>query len=35
MLAWKKPGAADYGYIPRSLIGRPPAGTLAQLQTKE
>ena len=24
MLAYKKPGAADYGYVPRSLIGRPP-----------
>ncbi|WP_143133490.1 PA14 domain-containing protein [Pseudoduganella namucuonensis] len=35
MLAWKKPGATDYGYIPRSLIGRPPAGTLPQVQTKE
>ncbi|KQZ27052.1 PA14 domain-containing protein [Duganella sp. Root1480D1] len=28
MLAWKKPGAADYAYVPRSLIGRPPSGTL-------
>jgi hypothetical protein len=35
MLAWKKPGAADYGYLPRSLIGRPPAGMLAALQPKE
>lgn len=32
MLAWKKPGAADYGYLPRSLIGRPPAGTLTIAQ---
>lgn len=32
MLAWKKPGAADYGYLPRSLIGRPPAGTLTVAQ---
>jgi hypothetical protein len=32
MLAWKKPGAADYSYVPRSLIGRPPAGTLPPLQ---
>lgn len=35
MLAWKKPGAADYSYVPRSLIGRPPAGTLPQIQPKE
>jgi len=35
MLAWKKPGAADYGYLPRSLIGRPPAGMLKTLQPKE
>ena len=34
MLAWKKPGAADYGYLPRSLIGRPPAGMLRALQPK-
>ncbi|KQV40850.1 PA14 domain-containing protein [Massilia sp. Root335] len=34
MLAWKKPGAADYGYLPRSLIGRPPAGMLKALQPK-
>lgn len=25
MLAWKRPGAADYQYLPRSLIGRPLA----------
>jgi hypothetical protein len=35
MLAWKKPGAADYSYVPRSLIGRPPAAMLAALQAKE
>ncbi|CAN7333226.1 PA14 domain-containing protein [Pseudoduganella sp. LjRoot289] len=35
MLAWKKPGAADYSYVPRSLIGRPPAAMLAQLQPKD
>jgi hypothetical protein len=35
MLAWKKPGAADYSYVPRSLIGRPPAGMLPPIQTKE
>jgi len=35
MLAWKKPGAADYSYVPRSLIGRPPAAMLAPLQPKE
>jgi hypothetical protein len=35
MLAWKKPGAADYSYVPRSLIGRPPAGTLPQIQPKD
>jgi hypothetical protein len=35
MLAWKKPGAADYGYLPRSLIGRPPAGMLAARQPNE
>jgi hypothetical protein len=34
MLAWKKPGAADYGYLPRSLIGRPPAGLLRAFQPK-
>jgi hypothetical protein len=31
MLAWKKPGATDYGYLPRSLIGRPPDGMLTAL----
>jgi hypothetical protein len=35
MLAWKKPGAADYGYLPRSLIGRPPSGMLTALQPKD
>jgi hypothetical protein len=35
MLAWKKPGGAGYNYVPRSLIGRPPAGTLPPLQSKE
>jgi hypothetical protein len=35
MLAWKKPGAADYGYLPLGLIGRPPAGTLPPIQPKE
>jgi hypothetical protein len=35
MLAWKKPSAADYGYLPRSLIGRPPAGMLTALKPKE
>jgi hypothetical protein len=25
MLGWKKTGAADYQYIPRRLLGRPPA----------
>ncbi|WP_143133241.1 PA14 domain-containing protein [Pseudoduganella namucuonensis] len=35
MLAWKKPGMADYGYIPRSLIGRPPGAMLASSQPKE
>ncbi len=35
MLAWKRPGMTDYGYIPRSLIGRPPAGSLPTIQTKE
>jgi len=35
MLAWKKPGAADYSYVPRSLIRRPPAGTLPPIQSKE
>lgn len=35
MLAWKKPGAADFSYVPRSLIGRPPAGMLAAIQSKE
>jgi hypothetical protein len=35
MLAWKKPGAADYSYLPRSLIGRPPAGTLPPIRPKE
>jgi hypothetical protein len=35
MLAWKKPGAADYSYLPLSLIGRPPAGTLPQIHPKE
>jgi hypothetical protein len=35
MLAYKKPGAADYGYLPRSLIGRPPASMLPPIQSKE
>lgn len=35
MLAWKKPGAAEYSYVPRSLIGRPPAGMLPPIQSKE
>ena len=35
MLAWKKPGAAEYSFVPRSLIGRPPPDTLAALQPKE
>lgn len=35
MLAWKKPGMTDYGYIPRSLIGRPPGAVLASIQPKE
>ncbi len=35
MLAWKKPGAADYGYLPRSLIARPPEGMLTALKPKE
>jgi hypothetical protein len=35
MLAWKKPGAADYSYLPRSLIGRPPAGMLPAIQSRE
>jgi hypothetical protein len=35
MLAWKKPGAADYSYVPRNLIGRPPAAMLAPLQAAE
>jgi hypothetical protein len=35
MLAWKKPGAADYSYVPRSLIGRPPAGTLPPILPRE
>jgi len=34
MLGWKKPGAADFVYLPRNLIGRPPAGTLAALEAK-
>ena len=35
ILGWRKPGAADFDYLPRKLIGRPPAGTLAALQPKE
>ena len=35
ILGWRKPGAADFDYLPRKLIGRPPAGTLAALQSKE
>ena len=35
ILGWRKPGAADFDYLPRKLIGRPPAGTLAELQPKE
>ena len=35
MLVWKKPGAADYHYLPRGVIGRPPAGLLTAFQPKE
>jgi len=35
MLAWKKPGAADYSYLPRSLIGRPAAGMPPPIQSRE
>jgi hypothetical protein len=35
MLAWRKPGVADFGYLPRSLIGRPPAGTLPPIAKTE
>ncbi|USX24217.1 PA14 domain-containing protein [Oxalobacteraceae bacterium OTU3CINTB1] len=35
ILGWRKPGAADFDYLPRKLIGRPPAGTLAALLPKE
>ena len=35
MLGWRKPGAADFDYLPRKLLGRPPAGMLAELQPKE
>jgi hypothetical protein len=35
MLAWKKPGAADYSYLPRSLLGRPPAGALPPIQHRD
>ena len=31
MLGWKKPGAADFDFLPRKLIGRPPAGLMAAL----
>ena len=34
ILGWRKPGAADFDYLPRKLIGRPPAGMLAELQPK-
>jgi hypothetical protein len=27
MLGWKKPGTADFQYIPRRLLGRPAAAT--------
>lgn len=30
MLGWRKPGAADFDYLPRRLIGRPPAAMLAR-----
>ena len=29
MLAWKKPDGKDYQYIPRRLLGRPPAAAAA------
>lgn len=35
MLGWKKPGAADFSYLPRKLIGRPPADSLAAIVPKE
>ena len=35
MLGWKKPGAADFSYLPRKLIGRPPAASLAAIVPKE
>lgn len=35
ILGWRKPGSADFDYLPRKLIGRPPVGTLAAFQPKE
>lgn len=29
MLGWKKPGVADFQYIPRRLLGRPPVASAA------
>jgi len=34
MLGWKKPGASDFVYLPRNIIGRPAAATLAALESK-
>lgn len=34
MLGWKKPGASDFAYLPRNIIGRPAPGTLAALDIK-
>ena len=35
VLAWKKPDAADFTYLPRSLLGRPPATVMAALQSAQ
>ena len=35
ILGWRKPGAADFDYLPRKLIGRPPEGTLPEIKPAE
>ena len=34
-LTWKKPGQAEFDYLPRQLLGRPPAAGLATLHAQQ
>ena len=35
MLVYKKQGTANYAYLPKSMLGRPPGAAVAALQPKE